>query len=99
MMMMMIHKQKVRKRLFKLTGSGFCIFMLLSSVIAFSPSSLFFPTIERVAATESPCTSLAINGLVASGDDGNIPSNTIDHNLGTRWSDHGIGSWIRGDLW
>jgi F5/8 type C domain/Bacterial Ig domain len=92
-------KQKVRKCLFKLTGSGFCIFMLLSSVIAFSSHSLFFPTIERVAAVESPCTSLAINGLAASGDDGNVPSNTIDDNLGTRWSDHGIGSWIRGDLW
>ena len=93
------HKQKVRKGLFKLTVSGFCIFMLLSSVIAFSLHSLFFPTIERVAATtESPCTSLAINGLVASGDDGNVPSNTIDDNLGTRWSDYGIGSWIRGDL-
>lgn len=91
-------KQKVRKRLFKLTGSGFCIFMILSSVIAFSQYPLFFPIIERVAATESPCTNLAINGLVASGDDGNVPSNTIDDNLGTRWSDYGIGSWIRGDL-
>ena len=92
-------KQKVRKRLFKLTGSGFCIFMLLSSVIAFSPHSLFFPTIAQVAAVESPCTSsLAIKSLAASGDDGNVPSNTIDGNLSTRWSDQGIGSWIRGDL-
>jgi F5/8 type C domain/Bacterial Ig domain len=91
-------KQKVRNRLFNLTRSGFCILMLLSSVIAFSPLSLLFPTIERVAAVESPCTSLAINGLAASGDDGNVPSNTIDDNLDTRWSDHGIGSWIRGDL-
>jgi F5/8 type C domain/Bacterial Ig domain len=91
-------KQKIRKRLFNLTRSGFCILMLLSSVIAFSPLSLLFPTIERVAAVESPCTSLAINGLAASGDDGNVPSNTIDDNLDTRWSDHGIGSWIRGDL-
>jgi F5/8 type C domain/Bacterial Ig domain len=91
-------KQKVRKRLFNLTRSGFCILMLLSSVIAFSPLSLLFSIIERVAAVESPCTGLAINGLAASGDDGNVPSNTIDNNLDTRWSDHGIGSWIRGDL-
>jgi hypothetical protein len=91
-------KQKVRKRLFKLTASGFCVFMLLSSVIAFSRDSLFFPTIERVAAVESPCTSLAINSLAASGDDGNVPSNTIDDNLGTRWSDYGIGPWLIGDL-
>ena len=73
--------------------------MLLSSVIAFSPHSLFFPTIAQVAAVESPCTSsLAIKSLAASGDDGNVPSNTIDGNLSTRWSDQGIGSWIRGDL-
>jgi hypothetical protein len=92
-------KQKVKKRLFKLTGSGFCIFMLLSSVVAFSPHSLFFPAIAQVAAVESPCTSsLAIKSLAASGNDGNIPSNTIDDNLGTRWSDQGIGSWIRGAL-
>ena len=31
------------------TGSGFGILMLLSSVIAFSQTPLFFPTIERVA--------------------------------------------------
>jgi hypothetical protein len=91
-------KRKVRKHLLKLTGSGFCIFMLLSSVIAFSPYSLFFPTTKRAAAVEIPCTSLAIKGLAASGDDGNVPSNTIDDNLGTRWSDNGTGSWIRGDL-
>src|SRR4051794_20669132 len=92
-------KQKVRKRLFKQTGSGFCIFMLLSSVIAFPPHSLFFPTIAQVVAVESPCTSsLAIKSLAASGDDGNVPSNTIDGNLSTRWSDQGIGSWIRGAL-
>jgi hypothetical protein len=58
-------KQKERKDLFKLTGSGFGILMLLSSVIAFSQTPLFFPTIERVAAIESSCPSLAINSLAA----------------------------------
>ena len=72
--------------------------MLLSSVIAFSQTPLFFPTIERVAAIESSCPSLAINSLAASGDDGNVPSNAIDDNLGTRWSDYGIGPWLIGDL-
>ena len=79
------HDGKEGKDWFKRTGSGFGILMLLSSVIAFSQTPLFFPTIERVAAIESSCPSLAINSLAASGDDGNVPSNTIDDNLGTRW--------------
>ena len=29
---------------------------------------------------------------------GNVPSNVLDNNLGTRWSSHGIGQWIRADL-
>lgn len=91
-------KQKEGKDLFKRTGSGFGMLMLLASVIALSQYPLFFSTTERVAATASPCTNLSINGLAASGDDGNVPSNTIDNNLDTRWSDYGIGSWIRGDL-
>lgn len=36
--------------------------------------------------------------LYASGDDGNIPGNAFDGDLGTRWSQHGIGSWITADL-
>jgi uncharacterized protein YjdB len=35
---------------------------------------------------------------VASGDDGNIPQNTLDNDLGTRWSASGDGQWIRYDL-
>ena len=73
-------------------------YLNVSSVIAFSQTPLFFPTIERVAAIESSCPSLAINSLGQSGDDGNVPSNAIDDNLGTRWSDYGIGPWLIGDL-
>ena len=36
--------------------------------------------------------------IAANGDDGNVPANTIDNNLNTRWSNFGIGSWIRADL-
>src|SRR3989442_227667 len=36
--------------------------------------------------------------LVASGDDGNIPQNTLANNLATRWSASGDGQWIRYDL-
>jgi hypothetical protein len=43
-------------------------------------------------------TNLPISGVTASGNDGNVPSNVLDNNLGTRWSSNGIGQWIRADL-
>ncbi len=36
--------------------------------------------------------------VVASADDGNVASNTLDGNLSTRWSAQGNGQWIRYDL-
>ncbi|MBB3699873.1 polysaccharide lyase family 7 protein [Flammeovirga yaeyamensis] len=42
-----------------------------------------------------PLTAIAV---VASSDDGNVPSNTVDGNLGTRWSANGSGQWIRYDF-
>ncbi|MFE5319205.1 DNRLRE domain-containing protein [Paenibacillus sp. NPDC056579] len=41
---------------------------------------------------------LPIVAVTASGDDGNVPSNTIDDDLGTRWSALGDGQWISYDL-
>src|SRR3989442_729269 len=43
-------------------------------------------------------TSLPVVSVVASGDDGNIPENTLDNNLATRWSASGDGQWIRYDF-
>jgi len=43
-------------------------------------------------------TNLPVSGVTASGNDGNVPSNVLDNNLGTRWSSNGIGQWIRADL-
>ena len=37
-------------------------------------------------------------GVSASTSDGNLPANTVDNNLGTRWSGAGDGAWIRYDL-
>jgi lysophospholipase L1-like esterase len=37
-------------------------------------------------------------GVSASTSDGNLPANTIDNNLATRWSASGDGQWIRFDL-
>src|SRR2546422_2821693 len=57
-----------------------------------SPQSLSRPFAEVVATSPAPIS------VVASGDDGNIPQNTLDQNLDTRWSTNGDGQWIRYDL-
>ena len=44
------------------------------------------------------CEQLSSTTAIASGNDGNIPSNVIDNNLNTRWSNLGQGSWIQLDL-
>src|SRR5256885_9146278 len=36
--------------------------------------------------------------VVASANDGNLPQNTLDNTLATRWSAQGDGQWIRYDL-
>src|SRR4051812_18931986 len=38
------------------------------------------------------------SSVTASADDGNVPANTVDGNLSTRWSAQGDGQWIRYDL-
>ena len=48
--------------------------------------------------TPADVTTLPVASVVASGNDGNIPQNTLDNNLATRWSAYGDGQWIRYDL-
>lgn len=38
------------------------------------------------------------SAVTASKDDGNVPANTVDGNLATRWSASGDGEWIKFDL-
>jgi hypothetical protein len=38
------------------------------------------------------------SAVTASTNDGNLPANTVDNNLTTRWSGNGDGAWIRYDL-
>ena len=40
----------------------------------------------------------AVQAVTASKDDGNVPENTIDDNLNTRWSAEGTDEWIMFDL-
>jgi hypothetical protein len=46
----------------------------------------------------SAVSTLAVSSVSASGDDGNVPANTLDGNLSTRWSAEGDGQWIKYDL-
>ncbi|MFD2330941.1 polysaccharide lyase family 8 super-sandwich domain-containing protein [Cohnella sp. GCM10020058] len=39
-----------------------------------------------------------VYAVTDSGNDGNLPENTFDNNLGTRWSASGDGQWIQYDL-
>src|SRR5580765_3639798 len=41
---------------------------------------------------------LPVVAVAASADDGNVPANTLDKNLATRWSAQGDGQWILFDL-
>jgi hypothetical protein len=42
--------------------------------------------------------SIAGSAVTASAHDGNVPANTVDGSLSTRWSANGDGQWIRYDL-
>ncbi|PIB34033.1 hypothetical protein BFP72_00600 [Reichenbachiella sp. 5M10] len=56
-------------------------------------------TTDPVEPTE-PTTEgeLSISNVSASEDDGNVPANTLDGDLGTRWSANGSGQYITYDL-
>ena len=53
---------------------------------------------EGLVSTLATCDKLPVSAITASGNDGNVPSNAIDGNLNTRWSNLGKGSWIQLDL-
>ena len=48
--------------------------------------------------TVQNCSPLTASSVIASGNDGNLPANTFDDRLDTRWSNLGKGSWIDYDL-
>jgi hypothetical protein len=66
--------------------------------IIFNPAT---PPLPPPPPNPSPdtCQKLPISNVAASGSEtGNPPSNAIDNNLNTRWSNLGVGSWIQADL-
>ncbi|MFP2933657.1 heparin lyase I family protein [Pyxidicoccus sp. 3LG] len=48
--------------------------------------------------TASNCTQLTAVSVIANGNDGNVPANTLDDRMDTRWSQLGKGAWIDYDL-
>ncbi|MFF5106628.1 chondroitinase-B domain-containing protein [Streptomyces sp. NPDC000134] len=66
---------------------------LLAGAAAVGVSGVFHP----VASAAAPAP-LEVKSVTASADDGNVPANTIDNNLSTRWSAEGDGVSIRYDL-
>jgi parallel beta-helix repeat protein len=53
---------------------------------------------EPLPSPMAQVTPLPVPAVVASADDGNVPQNTLDNNLATRWSAFGDGQWIQYDL-
>jgi hypothetical protein len=56
------------------------------------------PSSEASALALQGCTALPVTAVGAIGHDGNVPANTQDDDLATRWSHLGKGSWIQYDL-
>src|SRR5213076_2665716 len=55
-------------------------------------------SIPRQLAVSADLTPFPVASVVASANDGNLPQNTLDNTLATRWSAQGDGQWIRYDL-
>jgi F5/8 type C domain-containing protein/Big-like domain-containing protein len=58
-----------------------------------------FPLVRQTEAASVACADLPVAGISASGfEKSNPPSNAIDNNMKTRWSQYGKGSWLTADL-
>jgi F5/8 type C domain len=51
--------------------------------------------IAELAINGRTCMVPQVTSVLASGDDGNVPENTLDNNLNSRWSNFGLGSSIQ----
>jgi poly(beta-D-mannuronate) lyase len=59
--------------------------------------ALGLAALGSLAAAQAEITPPA-SGVTASTNDGNVPANAVDNNLGTRWSGNGDGAWLQLDL-
>jgi hypothetical protein len=71
---------------------------LIRSVHAVALAATFLLAGELALAQTYVEVTPGAGGVSASTHDGNIPANTVDNNLGTRWSAEGNNQWIAYDL-
>ena len=57
-----------------------------------------YASIFELSINGKECSIPNISAVGANGNDGNVPQNTLDNNLNTRWSNLGFPSWIQYDL-
>ena len=77
--------------------SKFLLLLFCWTILIFSSSQINGNFLN--SANAQTCSdNLPISSVSASGNDGNVPANVLDNNLNTRWSNLGVGSWIRADL-
>jgi len=66
-----------------------------------TPTATPTPTVEPTT-TPTPPAYVEVtppgSAVTASTNDGNVPGNTVDGSLGTRWSGSGDGAWVQYDL-
>ena len=75
------------------------MFVLFCWIILVSSSSQINHNFTNKAHAQTCTTNLPISGVTASASSSSYPpANVLDNNLNTRWSNTGIGSWIRADL-
>src|SRR6476469_2510775 len=72
------------------------LLILYWGILIFSSSQINNSFLNKAYAQS--CANLAVSGVTASGNDGNVPANVLDNNLGTRWSSQGVGQFITADL-
>ena len=87
-------KASVYRPVLSFFGMSILLFSLMATSATFN--RILQPAVAQTTnCAEIPLTS---SSVTASGSDGNLPSNVVDNSLSTRWSNQGIGSWIRVDL-
>jgi hypothetical protein len=78
------------------------VFLLICWTIVFFSTSQFNFNIINYANAQSAQSCTAnhpITGVTANGNDAGFPpTNVLDNNKSTRWSNPGLGSWIRADI-
>jgi hypothetical protein len=89
------------KRMLSLLLAGFA--MVFAACLLWTPAvpvaaQEIMPTPTPTASPAPATHPIYASGVTASTHDGNIPGNTVDRDLATRWAGYGEGAWIEYDL-